>query len=120
MQAAFLTDNLIECFSLLQFMTEPPASPQSSLPHLNFLNVYHHISNMMNCSNTESWLSINTSFSTLPLTARQSNRSDMGAYLERLAHLDEGLYNDFYGLWIALMVINSVIFLVGGLNKTSS
>ncbi|XP_015225079.1 PREDICTED: G-protein coupled receptor 20-like [Cyprinodon variegatus] len=68
---------------------------------------------MMNCSNTESWLSINTSFSTLPLTARQSNRSDMGAYLERLAHLDEGLYNDFYGLWIALMVINSVIFLVG-------
>ncbi|KAM4736349.1 G-protein coupled receptor 20 isoform 2-T2 [Anableps anableps] len=68
---------------------------------------------MMNCNNTESWLSINTSFSTLPITATPANRSGMGAYLERLAHLDEGLYNDFYGLWIALMVINSVIFLVG-------
>ncbi|KAK5892414.1 hypothetical protein CesoFtcFv8_012795 [Champsocephalus esox] len=37
----------------------------------------------------------------------------MEAYLQRLAHLDEGLYHDFYGLWIALMVINSLIFMVG-------
>ncbi|KAG8010098.1 G-protein coupled receptor 20 [Nibea albiflora] len=37
----------------------------------------------------------------------------MEGYLQRLAHLDEGLYSDFYGLWIALMVINSLIFLVG-------
>lgn len=36
----------------------------------------------------------------------------MERYLQRLAHLDEGLYNDFYGLWIALVVINSLIFLV--------
>lgn len=69
--------------------------------------------NMMNYNNTESCLSINTSFSTLPITNTPANRSGMGAYLERLAHLDEGLYNDFYGLWIALIVINSVIFLVG-------
>ncbi|KAM6968154.1 G-protein coupled receptor 20-like [Aplochiton taeniatus] len=34
-------------------------------------------------------------------------------YLQRLAHLDEGLYNDFYGIWITLVVINSLIFLVG-------
>ncbi|XP_054903891.1 G-protein coupled receptor 20 [Poeciliopsis prolifica] len=68
---------------------------------------------MMNVNNTESWVSINTSFSTLPITNTPANRSGMGAYLERLAHLDEGLYNDFYGLWISLMVINSVIFLVG-------
>ncbi|KAJ0065985.1 hypothetical protein NL108_001210 [Boleophthalmus pectinirostris] len=37
----------------------------------------------------------------------------MGAYHQRLAYLDEGLYNDFYGLWISLMVINSIIFLAG-------
>uniref|UniRef100_A0A3B3IEK5 G protein-coupled receptor 20 n=1 Tax=Oryzias latipes TaxID=8090 RepID=A0A3B3IEK5_ORYLA len=30
-----------------------------------------------------------------------------------LAHLDEGLYNDFYGLWVTLIVINCLIFLVG-------
>lgn len=34
-------------------------------------------------------------------------------YLHRLAHLDEGLYNDFYSLWIALVVINTLIFIVG-------
>ncbi|KAM9852109.1 G-protein coupled receptor 20-like [Aulostomus maculatus] len=37
----------------------------------------------------------------------------MEAYLQKLAHLDEGLYNDFYSLWITLMVVNSLIFLVG-------
>ncbi|CAL8237908.1 unnamed protein product [Merluccius merluccius] len=42
-----------------------------------------------------------------------SNGSGVEPYLQRLAHLDEGLYNDFYSLWIALMVINSLIFLVG-------
>ncbi|KAJ8334062.1 hypothetical protein SKAU_G00397010 [Synaphobranchus kaupii] len=34
-------------------------------------------------------------------------------YLKKLAHLDEGLYNDYYGLWIALLVINLLIFAVG-------
>ncbi|XP_065102151.2 G-protein coupled receptor 20 [Paramisgurnus dabryanus] len=34
-------------------------------------------------------------------------------YLQILAHLDEGLYNDFYSLWIALVVINTLIFMVG-------
>ncbi|XP_010882916.1 G-protein coupled receptor 20 [Esox lucius] len=34
-------------------------------------------------------------------------------YMHRLAHLDEGLYNDFYSLWIALVVVNTVIFMVG-------
>ncbi|XP_028327031.1 G-protein coupled receptor 20 [Gouania willdenowi] len=67
---------------------------------------------MMNVSSTESWFFINTSFATLPVTATV-NRSGWEAYLQRLAHLDEGLYNDFYSLWIALMVINSLIFLVG-------
>ncbi|XP_076594312.1 G-protein coupled receptor 20-like [Chaetodon auriga] len=68
---------------------------------------------MMNFSSTESWLFINTSFSILPVAASPSNTSGREGYLQRLAHLDEGLYNDFYGLWIALMVINSLIFLVG-------
>ncbi|KAM9310008.1 G-protein coupled receptor 20-like [Pholidichthys leucotaenia] len=54
-----------------------------------------------------------TSFPVLPVTDRLANRSSMEGYLQRLAHLDEGLYNDFYGVWIALLVINSFIFLVG-------
>ncbi|KAF3839802.1 hypothetical protein F7725_018519 [Dissostichus mawsoni] len=49
----------------------------------------------------------------MPVIGSDSNRSGMEAYLQRLAHLDEGLYHDFYGLWIALMVINSLIFMVG-------
>lgn len=69
---------------------------------------------MINYSSTESWLFINTSFPTLSGTASPANSSSMEAYLQRLAHLDEGLYNDFYGLWVALIIINSVIFLVGG------
>lgn len=68
---------------------------------------------MMNFNSTESWLFINTSFSVLPVVASPGNRSGMEGYLQRLAHLDEGLYNDFYGVWIALMIINSLIFLVG-------
>ncbi|XP_062846859.1 G-protein coupled receptor 20 [Trichomycterus rosablanca] len=34
-------------------------------------------------------------------------------YLKKLAHLDEDLYEDFYSLWISLMVVNSIMFLVG-------
>ncbi|XP_063342800.1 G-protein coupled receptor 20-like [Pelmatolapia mariae] len=67
---------------------------------------------MMNINGTESWLFINTSFNT-PQILGPANTSGMERYLQRLAHLDEGLYNDFYGLWIALVVINSLIFLVG-------
>ncbi|XP_034029551.1 G-protein coupled receptor 20 [Thalassophryne amazonica] len=67
----------------------------------------------MNSSITESWVSINTSFSVLPITATKANSSGMEACLHKLAHLDEGLYNDFYGLWITLMVVNVLIFLVG-------
>lgn len=68
---------------------------------------------MMSFNSTESWLFINTSFPIQPVIASPSNRSGMEPYLQRLAHLDEGLYNDFYALWIALMVTNSLIFLVG-------
>ncbi|TSO47144.1 G-protein coupled receptor 20 [Bagarius yarrelli] len=32
---------------------------------------------------------------------------------EGLEHLDEGLYEDFYSLWITLLVVNSLMFLVG-------
>ncbi|XP_066529616.1 G-protein coupled receptor 20 [Hoplias malabaricus] len=34
-------------------------------------------------------------------------------YLKRLAHLDEALYEDFHSLWVALMVVNSLMFVVG-------
>ncbi|XP_013877303.1 G-protein coupled receptor 20 [Austrofundulus limnaeus] len=68
---------------------------------------------MINYSSTESWLFINTSSPLLSVTGSLANNSGMEAYLQRLAHLDEGLYNDFYGLWVALIIINSFIFLVG-------
>ncbi|XP_017280479.1 G-protein coupled receptor 20 [Kryptolebias marmoratus] len=68
---------------------------------------------MINYSSTESWLFINASFPILSVTTSPANSSGMEAYLQRLAHLDEGLYNDFYGLWVALIIINSFIFLAG-------
>ncbi|KAF7657658.1 hypothetical protein LDENG_00023960 [Lucifuga dentata] len=67
----------------------------------------------MNSNSTVSWHSINTSFPLLPAVASPSNSSGVEPYLQRLAHLDEGLYNDFYSLWITLMIINSLIFMVG-------
>lgn len=48
----------------------------------------------------------------LPITTNFSP-SYREPYLYRLAHLDEGLYNDFYSLWIGLVVINTLIFIVG-------
>lgn len=69
---------------------------------------------MMNFNSTESWPVVNnTSFPIPPVVASPSNRSAIEGYFQRLAHLDVGLYSDFYGLWIALMVTNSLIFLVG-------
>lgn len=53
-----------------------------------------------------------TSTLTPPLTTN-SSPTIREPYLHRLAHLDEGLYNDFYILWIALVVINTLIFMVG-------
>ncbi|XP_007884987.1 G-protein coupled receptor 20 [Callorhinchus milii] len=35
------------------------------------------------------------------------------AYLHKLAHLDESLYNEYYSLWLALMIINLLMFVVG-------
>ncbi|XP_075905412.1 G-protein coupled receptor 20-like [Nelusetta ayraudi] len=67
----------------------------------------------MAVSSTQSWLCINSSSPVLPAVAGAGNRSGVEGYLERLAHFDEGLYKDFYGLWIALVVVNSLIFLVG-------
>ncbi|XP_061918895.1 G-protein coupled receptor 20 [Entelurus aequoreus] len=64
-------------------------------------------------NSTDPWTMSNTSLPTRANVSGFSNKSGMEAYLQMLAHLDEGLYNDFYGLWIALMVINSLIFLVG-------
>ncbi|KAJ8354233.1 hypothetical protein SKAU_G00218000 [Synaphobranchus kaupii] len=46
-------------------------------------------------------------------TAQKEEEVQREPYLHKLAHLDEGLYNDFYSLWIALLVINVLIFIVG-------
>uniref|UniRef100_A0A3Q2Y2C1 G protein-coupled receptor 20 n=1 Tax=Hippocampus comes TaxID=109280 RepID=A0A3Q2Y2C1_HIPCM len=67
----------------------------------------------VSANSTASWAMINTSLGSHADVSSVSNTSGMEAYLQKLAHLDEGLYNDFYGLWIALMIINSLIFLVG-------
>lgn len=34
-------------------------------------------------------------------------------YLKKLAHLDESLYQEFYTLWVSLMVVNTLMFVVG-------
>ena len=72
----------------------------------------------MNFSTTDSWIFINTSLPVLAAAGSSSNTSPTSPtedYLQRLAHFDEGLYNDFYSLWITLMVVNFFIFLVGTL-----
>ncbi|KAJ8290771.1 hypothetical protein GJAV_G00017310 [Gymnothorax javanicus] len=48
-----------------------------------------------------------------PTLMNNTSQQHKEPYLHRLAHLDEGLYNDFYSLWIALLVINVLIFIVG-------
>ncbi len=96
------------CGFVWQFLRQSSTSSSPSSPTCI-------ITIMMDFNSTESWLFINTSFPVLPVIASSSNRSGMEGYLQRLAHLDDGLYNDFYGLWIALLVINSLIFLVGTL-----
>lgn len=59
----------------------------------------------------ESYFNV-TSTVSLPVTTNVSP-SYREPYLHRLAHLDEGLYNDFYSVWVALVVINTLIFIVG-------
>ncbi|KAM9385691.1 G-protein coupled receptor 20 [Pholidichthys leucotaenia] len=67
----------------------------------------------------ESCLSNSTAEPLLPLfTPRPTNCSiwdqRWGApYLQRLAHLDMQLYQDFYVLWVSLMVCNSLMLVVG-------
>ncbi|KAL7874247.1 hypothetical protein SRHO_G00052170 [Serrasalmus rhombeus] len=65
----------------------------------------------MEMTRIEGSLSLNVT-SAPPVTTNGSPPS-REPYLHRLAHLDEGLYNDFYSLWIALVVINTLIFMVG-------
>ncbi|XP_063056038.1 G-protein coupled receptor 20 [Engraulis encrasicolus] len=57
-------------------------------------------------------LSSNTSTTLCPIGFSNFSHQEF-PYLSRLAHLDKGLYNDFYSLWIALVVINTLIFTVG-------
>lgn len=70
----------------------------------------------MNSSSTDSWSLVNASrpvLASAASTSPTSLTSPTEGYLQRLAHFDEGLYSDFYSLWIALVVVNSFIFLVG-------
>ncbi|KAA0703404.1 G-protein coupled receptor 20 [Triplophysa tibetana] len=55
----------------------------------------------------------NLNATSAPLLTTNTSPPYREPYLHRLAHLDEGLYNDFYSLWIALVVINTLIFIVG-------
>ncbi|TRY82248.1 hypothetical protein DNTS_009362 [Danionella cerebrum] len=34
-------------------------------------------------------------------------------HLKKLAHMDESLYQEFFNLWVALMVLNSLMFVIG-------
>ncbi|KAL2080255.1 hypothetical protein ACEWY4_024048 [Coilia grayii] len=48
-------------------------------------------------------------------TDNNTNQLDSreASYLKKLSHLDDDLYQDFYGLWITLMVVNTLMFAVG-------
>ncbi len=61
----------------------------------------------------ESSLNLNLTSTSIPPLTTNTSPPYREPYLHRLAHLDEGLYNDFYSLWIALVVINALIFMVG-------
>ncbi|XP_076137423.1 G-protein coupled receptor 20 [Alosa pseudoharengus] len=67
----------------------------------------------MELSSTERPSSTNVTTTLCPMVTTNVSKITREPYLNRLAHLDEGLYNDFYSLWIALLVINSLIFMVG-------
>ncbi|XP_066540034.1 G-protein coupled receptor 20 [Hoplias malabaricus] len=67
----------------------------------------------MEITRTEGSLTINVTSTLTPPVTTNSSPPYREPYLHRLAHLDEGLYNDFYSLWIALVVINTLIFMVG-------
>ncbi|KTG47215.1 hypothetical protein cypCar_00037117, partial [Cyprinus carpio] len=64
---------------------------------------------------TEMTLTSNVNLTSTSIPSLTTNTSPpyREPYLHSLAHLDEGLYNDFYNLWIALVVINTLIFMVG-------
>lgn len=44
-------------------------------------------------------------FSSTPMNCSSWNQHWQAPYLHRLAHLDVQLYQDFYTLWISLMVM---------------
>ncbi|KAG6931800.1 G protein-coupled receptor 20, partial [Chelydra serpentina] len=46
-------------------------------------------------------------------STRAPNSSDEDNLFSKFIHLDQELYEDFYSLWVALMVVNAIIFLVG-------
>ncbi|KAJ8415751.1 hypothetical protein AAFF_G00403080 [Aldrovandia affinis] len=48
-----------------------------------------------------------------PTPANHTSQVHREPYLHKLVHLDEGLFDNFYSLWIALLVINALIFTVG-------
>ncbi|XP_030644285.1 G-protein coupled receptor 20 [Chanos chanos] len=51
---------------------------------------------------------------TAPSLANQTSAQQWGVpYLRKLSHLDQELFQDFYSLWIVLMVVNSLMFVVG-------
>lgn len=64
-------------------------------------------------THTEGSSNLNLTSTLIPPLATNTSPPNREPYLQRLAHLDEGLYNDFYSLWIALVVINTLIFMVG-------
>uniref|UniRef100_A0A671LGB5 G protein-coupled receptor 20 n=1 Tax=Sinocyclocheilus anshuiensis TaxID=1608454 RepID=A0A671LGB5_9TELE len=62
---------------------------------------------------TEGSLNVNLTSTSIHSLTTNTSPPYREPYLHRLAHLDEGLYNDFYSLWIVLVVINTLIFMVG-------
>ncbi|XP_022055425.2 G-protein coupled receptor 20 [Acanthochromis polyacanthus] len=68
------------------------------------------LTNISSTSTTESLLPL---FTPNPTNCTSWDQRWGASNLHRLAHLDVQLYQDFYGVWVTLMVCNSLMLVVG-------
>ncbi|XP_030639088.1 G-protein coupled receptor 20 [Chanos chanos] len=86
------------------------------IPHCTFyFTVFRQKASLqtMETSLTEGLSPVNITATMTPAVSTNLSQHSHAPLLDRLAHLDEGLYNDFYCLWIGLLVVNTLIFMIG-------
>ncbi|XP_031722255.1 G-protein coupled receptor 20 [Anarrhichthys ocellatus] len=83
----------------------------STIPNLSFSHPFHPmeslLTNISSTSTTEPLLTPD------PTNCSTWDQRWGAPYLHRLAHLDMQLYQDFYAVWVSLMVCNGLMLVVG-------